>query len=234
VMIPSTGFPYWMFQAIAIENNAALMNDAGTKVFFNSPGAVAALTSWRALAADDKVSPTGTIDWSTLRQAFVQGQTAMMWHTTGNLTAVKKEAKFDFGVAMLPANQRAGSPTGGGNFVLFKGASDEQRKAASTFIEWMTAPAQAAQWSIATGYVGTSDAAYQTPALRDYGQSFPQAMVARDQLKVAVPELSTHASARVREALNNALQAALTGSATPQAALDNAQSSAERILKAYQ
>jgi sn-glycerol 3-phosphate transport system substrate-binding protein len=50
----------------------------------------------------------------------------MMWHTTGNLTAVRNEAGFDFGVAMLPANTRPGSPTGGGNFYLFKGASDEE------------------------------------------------------------------------------------------------------------
>jgi len=102
-----------------------------------------------------------------------------------------------------------------------------------TFIRWMTAPEQAARWSIATGYVGTSEAAYRTQALRDYGSAFPQAMVARDQLQVATPELSTHSSARVREALNNALQAALTGGATPQQALDRAQASAERILASY-
>lgn len=233
VMIPSGGFPYWMFQALAIENGVTLMSDDGTHVAFNSAAAVQALTYWVSLAKDAKVSPQGVIDWSTLRQAFVQGKTAMMWHTTGNLTAVKHDASFDFGVAMLPANKRAGSPTGGGNFYLFKGANAEQQKGALTFIRWMTAPEQAAQWSIATGYVGTGEAAYQTQALRDYGQSFPQAMVARDQLKVAVPELSTHDSARVREALNNALQSAITGTATPQQALDKAQASADRILARY-
>jgi sn-glycerol 3-phosphate transport system substrate-binding protein len=234
LMIPSTGYAYWMFQAIAIEQGIELANQAGTKVQFNNPGAVKALTAWRALAADDKVSPPGAIDWGTLRQSFVQGQTAMMWHTTGNLTAVKKDAKFDFGVAMLPGVVRAGSPTGGGNFYLFKGADAAQRKAALAFIQWMTSPEQAARWSMATGYVGTSDAAYQTDALRDYSKSFPQALVARDQLQVAIPELSTHASARVREALSNGLQSALTGTATPQQALDTAQSTADRILKAYQ
>jgi sn-glycerol 3-phosphate transport system substrate-binding protein len=233
VMIPSGGFPYWMFQALAIENGVTLMSDDGTHVSFNSPGAVEALRYWVSLAQDAKVSPKGIIDWSTLRQAFVQGKTAMMWHTTGNLTAVKHDATFDFGVAMLPANKRPGSPTGGGNFYLFKGASTDQQKGALTFIRWMTAPEQAAQWSIATGYVGTGEAAYQTQALRDYGATFPQAMVARDQLKVAVPELSTHDAARVREALNNALQSAVTGTATPKQALDKAQATADRILAGY-
>ncbi|MCP1118541.1 ABC transporter substrate-binding protein [Robbsia andropogonis] len=233
LMIPSGGFPYWMFQALAIENGVTLMSEDGTHVKFNSPAAVQALAYWVSLAKDAKVSPQGIIDWSTLRQAFVQGKTAMMWHTTGNLTAVKHDATFDFGVAMLPANKRAGSPTGGGNFYLFKGANADQQKAALTFIRWMTAPEQAARWSIATGYVGTAEPAYQTQALREYGATFPQAMVARDQLKVAVPELSTHDSARVREALNNALQSAITGTTTPQQALDKAQATADRILARY-
>ena len=233
VMIPSTGYPYWLFQAFAIQNGVQLMSKDGTQVFFNSPAAVEALEFWRALAATHHVSPAGAVEWGSLRQAFLQGQTAIMWHTTGNLSAVKKEAKFDFGVAMLPANKQPGSPVGGGNFYLFKGSTPAQQAASVTFVRWMTAPERAAQWSIATGYVGTSAAAYNTPALRDYSKSFPQALVAHDQLAVAVPELSTEQSARVREALSNAVQAALTGSKTPQQALDEAQATAERLLKPY-
>lgn len=234
LMIPSTGYPYWMFQALAIQNGAELMNPAGTQVKLNQPKAVEALAFWRDLAAKHKVMPEGTIEWGTLRQAFVQGKTAMMWHTTGNLTAVRKEAGFDVGVAMLPANTQPGSPTGGGNFYLFKGASPDEKQAAVTFVRWMTAPERAAEWSIATGYVGTSAASYDTPALKTYAQDFPPALVARDQLAVATPEFATYETARVREALSNAVQAALTGASTPQQALDAAQATAERLLKPYQ
>ena len=66
------------------------------------------------------VMPEGTVEWGTLRQNFVEGKTAIMWHTTGNLTAVKDSAKFPFGVAMLPASKQRGSPTGGGNWYIFK------------------------------------------------------------------------------------------------------------------
>jgi sn-glycerol 3-phosphate transport system substrate-binding protein len=233
LMIPSTGYPYWMFQAFAIQNGVELMKKEGTQVSFNSPAAIEALEFWRALAATHKVMPAGAIEWGTLRQAFVQGQTAMMWHTTGNLTAVRQEAKFDFGVAMLPANKQPGSPVGGGNFYLFKGATAAQKTASLSFVRWMTAPERAARWSIATGYVGTSPAAYDTAALRDYARSFPQALVARDQLAVAVPEFSTEQTARVREVLSNAIQAALTGTKTPRQAMDDAQAAAERLLKPY-
>lgn len=234
LMIPSTGYPYWMFQALAIQNGQKLMNEEGTEVYLNTPEAVEALTFFRDLATKYQVSPKGTIEWGTLRQAFVQGQTAMMWHTTGNLTAVKKEAGFDFGVAMLPGKKQQASPTGGGNFYLFKGADEAQKQAALDFMRWMTAPQRAAQWSIATGYVATSPAAYETPELKTYGQDFPQALVARDQLEVAVPEFATYETARVRELVSNAVQAAITESKSPQAALDEAQQAAQRLLRDYQ
>jgi sn-glycerol 3-phosphate transport system substrate-binding protein len=233
LMIPSTGYPYWMFQAMALQNGRQLMNEEGTQVYFNDPKSVEALQFFHDLAYKHKVSPTGTIEWGTLRQAFVQGKTAMMWHTTGNLTAVKNEAKFDFGVAMLPAKEKAASPTGGGNFYLFKGANDEQKKAALDFVRWMTAPERAANWSMATGYVGVSPAAYETPALVEYAKTFPQALVARDQLAVASPEFATYETARVRELLSNAVQAVLTNAKTPKAALDEAQAAADRLLRPF-
>ena len=233
IMVPSTGYPYWMFQAFAIQNGQELMSNNGKTVHFNAPATIEALQYWRDLAEKHKVMPEGTIEWGTLRQAFTQGKTAMMWHTTGNLTAVKAEAKFDFGVAMLPANKRLGSPTGGGNFYLFKGASKEEQKAALTFVRFMTAPERAATWSIATGYVGVSAASYQTDVLKKYAEGFPQAIVARDQLEHAVAEFSTYATARVREVLSNAVQSALTGKQTPEAAMKGAQEAADRLLKDY-
>ena len=234
IMIPSTGYPYWMFQCFAIQNDKELMNSAGTETYFNDPAVVEALDFWRSLTQEEGVMPEGVIEWGTLRQTFLQGQTAMMWHSTGNLTAVRDGADFDFGVAMLPAHKRAGSPTGGGNFYLFKDSTPEEQAASLKLIQYMTAPERAAKWSMATGYVGISPAAYETEALQDYSADFPAALVARDQLEVAVPELSTFETARVREALNNAIQAVLTGTKSPQDALDEAQSTAERLLKPYQ
>ena len=103
---------------------------------------------------------------------------------------------------MLPAKERRGSPTGGGSFYIFKSASPEQQKAAVKFIQWMTAPERAAEWSIKTGYVAVSPAAYKTPAMEAYAKSFPAAIVARDQLEFAVPELSVHVNSYGRRRLN--------------------------------
>jgi sn-glycerol 3-phosphate transport system substrate-binding protein len=234
VEVPSTGYAYWMFQAFARENGQDLMNKDGNRTNYDHPDVVKALQYWVALGQKDKVMPAGTVEWGTLRQAFTEGKTAMMWHTTGNLTAVKESAKFPFGVAMLPASKQRGSPTGGGNFYLFKKTSPEERKAALEFVKFMTTPERAADWSMATGYVATSPAAYNTPKLKAYADTFPQAVVARDQFQYATPELSTFQTGRVRKVLDDAIQASLTGQKQPAEALKAAQAEAMRLLKPYQ
>ena len=234
LMIPSTGYPYWMFQALAIQNGKEVMSGDGLTTYFDDPTVVETLEFWKSLSAEHGIMPTGTVEWGTLRQAFLEGQTAMMWHSTGNLTAVKKGASFDFGVAELPANVRKGSPTGGGNFYLFKDTTDEERAAALKLMQFMTSPEQAAAWSIGTGYMGVSSAAYETDVLKAYTAEFPPALVARNQLENAVAEFSTFETARVRDGLNNAIQSALTGAKEPAEALAEAQAAAVRLLKDYQ
>ena len=233
LMIPSTGYAYWMFQALAIQNGKELMSADGLETYFDDPAVVEALEFWKSLSTEHKIMPTGTVEWGTLRQAFLEGQTAMMWHTTGNLTAVKDGAAFDFGVSVLPGNVRPGSPTGGGNFYLFNETTEEERAAALKLVQFMTAPEQAAEWSIATGYMGVSPASYETEKLKAYGKDFPAALVARDQLEDAIAEFSTFETSRVREGLNNAVQSVVTGTKDAKTALGEAQQAADKLLQPY-
>lgn len=233
VAIPSTGYAYWLFQALAIENGVELMNAEGTKTFFDSPKAIEALQFFVDLSKKYKVSPEGTIDWATTPRDFFERKSAIMMTTTGNLTNVRNNAKFPFGVGMLPANTRPGSPTGGGNMYIFKKGTPAEHEAAVTFVKWMTDTDRAARWGIETGYVATRPDAWETPAMKEYVAKFPAAAVARDQLAYGVAELSTHENQRVTKALDDAVQAAITGSKTPEAALKEAQKEAERILRRY-
>lgn len=233
MMIPSTGYPYWMFGALTMQNDQVLMNGDGNKTNFDAPATVESLQFWKDLGKKHGVMPAGVIEWGTLRQNFLEQKTAIMWHSTGNLTAVKKNAKFDFGVAMLPARKRRGTPTGGGNFYIFKQSSAEEKAAALKLVKFLTQPARTAEWSIKTGYLGTRPDAYATDALKSYVKEFPPAAVARDQLKYATAELSTYQTGRVRKLLDDAIQAALTGSKSPREALSGAQKQADRLLKRY-
>jgi len=233
IEIPSTGFPYWLFQGLTTANDVRLTNSAGTETYFDKPAVVQALQFWVDLSRKDKIQPAGTIEWGTTPKDFFERKTAIMWTSTGNLTNVKNNAPFAFGVAMLPAHHGRGSATGGGNFYLFKKMSDEKRATALKFVKWMTTPERAADWGIATGYVAVRPDAWETPAMKKYVADFPAAAVARDQLKYAVAELSTHDNQRVTKALNDGLQAALTGTKTPEQAMKDAQQEAARILHTY-
>jgi sn-glycerol 3-phosphate transport system substrate-binding protein len=173
------------------------------------------------------------VEWGTTPNDFLQQKVAMIWTTTGNLSNIRSNAKFPFGVAMLPADKQRGSPTGGGNFYLFKAANEPQREAGLQFVRWISSPERAAQWGIATGYVATRPDAWETSAMKQYLAGFPPAAVARDQLPYAVPELSTHDNQRVTQTLNNGLQAALTGRTAPEAALAEAQATATRLLRPF-
>jgi sn-glycerol 3-phosphate transport system substrate-binding protein len=233
IQIPSSGFPYWLFQALAIQNGVNLMNAAGTETYYDKPEVIEALAYWVDLARKHKVHPEGIVEWGTTPKDFFEKKMAMMWTTTGNLTNVRNNAKFDFGVAMLPAGKQRGSPTGGGNFYLFKKSTPAQREAALKFIKWITTPQRAAQWGIDTGYVAVRADAWDTPAMKEYVAGFAPAAVARDQLPFAKAELSTHDNQRVTKALNDGLQAALTGTKTPEQAMKDAQREAERLLRPY-
>lgn len=234
IEIPSTPNGYWNFQGLAATNGGHLDNGKGTAVTFNTPTNVETLQWLTDLGQKEQVSPKGTVAWGTTPQDFISGKTAMMVTTTGNLANVRENAKFPFGVAMLPEKTQRGSPTGGGNLYVFSSASPAQQKAAMTFIRWVTSPEQAARWSIATGYVATSPGAWDTPAMKAYVKEVPQALVAREQLKYAQPELSTYNSVQIQETLNHAIEAAVTQAKTPAEALESAQKQADRLLKPYQ
>jgi sn-glycerol 3-phosphate transport system substrate-binding protein len=234
VRIPSSGFSSWLFTGLVASNEQdGLANDAGTEVYFNTPAVVGALEYLVSLSRDHGVMEPGILDWGATPRAFLDGQAAIVWTTTGNLTYIRTNSTFDFGVAMLPANVRRGALTGGGNFYLFKGSSQEQLQAAVDFVLWATAPAQAAQWSIDTGYVAPRPDTWETEAMRAYAAAVPGALVARDQLEFAVPELATYQGPQITRILNDNIAAARVGEKPPAQAIADAQAAADAILAAY-
>ena len=232
--IPSSGFPSWLFTGLVASNGQdGLANDAGTEVYFNTPEVIGSLEYLVSLAQEHKVMEPGILDWGATPRAFMDGQAAIAWTTTGNLANIRANAPFEFGVAMLPAKVRRGAPTGGGNFYLFDGSSPEQLQAAVDFVRWATEPAQAAQWSIDTGYVAPRADTWETAVMQAYAQEVPGALVARNQLEYAVPELATFQGPQVTQIMNDNIAAAIIGEKTPAQAMADAQASADAILAAY-
>ncbi len=232
-MATNAGTAQWTFGALANQVNHQLMNAAGTEVFFNHPRAIEAAEFWRAMAYDHRIQPQGLTDWAVLAPNFLNGTASMIWNTTGNLTNIRTNAKFDFGVAGLPGKEGPRTVVGGGNLYIFKNASPAERAAALRFIRFVTQPEMAADWCIKTGYLAVRPDAWETESLRRYSAEFPAATVAKNQLPVAVGELSTYENQRVYKALNDNLQALLAGSKSAQQAMADAQAEADRVLRPF-
>lgn len=232
VRIPTSGNP-WLYSALVAAAGGNLVNETGTEVYFDTPETRDALEFLVALAQEHEVMAPGVVDWGATPRAFMDGESAIMWTTTGNLANVRENAEFDFGVAQLPAHERRCAVTGGGNFYLFDGSSDEQTRAAVDFVKWATAAEQAAEWSIATGYVAPRPDAWETDAMQAYVGEVPEAAIARDQLDCTIVELATYEGPRIMQILGDNVHAALTLEKTPAEALADAQSEADAILALY-
>ncbi|MEP6942333.1 MAG: ABC transporter substrate-binding protein [Betaproteobacteria bacterium] len=233
LIIPSGVTSHWFLQGFTTQNKAKLTNEAGTETYLDAPATVEALQFWTDLSRKHKVMQEGVIDTGNAPNEFIGGRAAIMFHSTGNLTNVKNNAKFPFGVAMLPERKQRGSATGGGNIYIFKKSSPEQLDASFRFVKWMTSPDQASRWGIATGYVAGRQDAWDLPAMKQYAKDFGPAGVALQQLPFCAPEFETHAGPRTTKALEDAIEASLTGTKTPDKALADAQAEATRILRSY-
>lgn len=234
IKIPSDGFPYWLYQGFAISNGQNVVGDAGNKVFFNTPAAVQGLTDFQSLTTTYHAMPKGVIVWGDTPKDFVSGNAAMIYHTTGSLTSILSQAKFDVGVGFLPQGSKGyGAPTGGGNLYIIKNKSPEKQQAAYKFIKFLTEPDRLANWTTVTGYVAPRKSAWDTATLKKLVADHPQYAVARDQLQYAGKELTSHEGATVQQILGKAVQSVVTGDKQPQQALDDAQKEADKLLADY-
>ena len=227
------GNAQWTFGALANQVGHALMNQAGTETYFNHPKAIEAMAFWRSLAADRHATPDGISGWGQLTPDYLEGNTAIIQHTTGNLTNIRDKAGFPFGIAGLPGKDGPRTVVGGGNLYFFKSASPAERAASLKFARFLSAPERCADWSMRTGYIATRPDAYETPALKTYIEKFPAANVARGFLPVATGELSTFENQRVYKSLTDNIQACLNGTKTPTQAMTDTQAEADRILKPF-
>lgn len=234
IKVPSDGYPYWLTQGFALQAGKNLMNDDGTEVYFNSPENVQGITFWKDLAYTHKVMPEGVIAWTAAPTDFISGKVGMIYHSSGSLANIKANAKFDFGVGFLPAGPKGyGSPTGGGNFYIFKGLDKAKEEASWKFVKFMTDPTRLAQWSLDTGYIAPRKSSWDTPVMKEATSKDPNYLVARDQLQHASAELSVHNNPQIYKVYGNQLQAIITGKSDVKTALDAAQKEAEAILAPF-
>jgi len=223
----------WLVMSFIMQNGGRTSSPDFKKVYLGEKEAIEAVQFWVDMANKHKVMPRHrTFPISV--QDFAAGNTAMLIHSTGNLRFVRDSAKFEWGTAFLPKNRRQAVAIGGAGFYIFKKAPKEKQEAAWQFAKFATSPEIQARWNIGSGYIATRKSSFDLPIMKEYTAKLPQALVARDQLPYASPEMSTHDNWKMRNIFETTFQEILDEKYTAEAGMKKAQAEIEKILAPYQ
>ena len=177
--------------------------------------------------------------------AIASGRAAMTFSYSSALRSVvdvleKGAAGVEIGVGALP-----GVPGGTGTPLLFGRVlwilnlrPEREQEAAWKFIKWLMEPEQQAEWFAGSGYLPVSHSAIDLPAAKDVIAKYPLFQVPLD-LYLKSPTTPAALGAllgpfrQVREALDQGVEAMLSGAQDPFAALDDAAASANQIIEEY-
>jgi sn-glycerol 3-phosphate transport system substrate-binding protein len=218
-LIIGGGWHDWMFEGYCRQNG--LVPWEKDKVLWDRPEAVEALSFWKTMVDAGCMAPAST--WQGSANDFMAGSTAMLYHSTGSLTNLRKSSSFEVGVAFMPKKKQFGASQGGGPIMIAKNQSDAKKEAAWTFARWMT-------WSQATGYLAVRKSSWEQPDMQQYLKDVPQAKVALDQAEYSGAFLQVPAYSRARDALKSAIDRTLAGEIAPEAALTSATTEVNREI----
>lgn len=233
-MISSYDTLGWVVSGLAVSNGGDYYNHGwGGEVYYNTPSTIGAVQFMDDLVHKHHVMQDGVTDVNAASNAFFSGRTAMLINTTGALGFVRDNMKQPFKVAFVPRAMRNAVPIGGASLLIPTGNSPERQQAAWKLISFLTSPEINGGWSRFTGYFAPVMAAYDLPEMKDYLVKNPDAKVAVDQLAYAQPWFATFNTVGVRKALEDQVQAVLSGKIKPAEAMVRAQAAADALLRPY-
>lgn len=228
-----SGWPYWLFQPIAMGAGQNIVGESDTQVFFDNPDVIKAIEFYNSLSDKYEATPKGVqASWGNVVPNFVSGNTAMIVHSSGSLSKILSQANFKVGVMGVPG-EKAGtqfSVPGGGNIYMIAGTTDAQQQAAFDFAVFMTDPDRAAKFSIATGYIATRKSSMDNADLKAYIAKNPQVIDVNKALASAGKEFSIQNLGQVRTIFHKYLQAAFNGEMSASEAMNKAQTESDQSL----
>jgi multiple sugar transport system substrate-binding protein len=212
--IPFQFFP-WLWQA------------GGEIGSINSAAGVAALTEWMSYL-DGNITPQGALSWGHTeeRQQFEAGKAAMMINGTGYAAQLKKNAPdLKFGVWPLPCEKQCASVLGGEDWVMM--AKSKQKDAAWEVLKFYSSKDVHEWWCLNTNTIPSRISVGKNKSFTDD----PSLKVFTGMLDVSRPRPVIARYAEISDAVQIAVQAAITHQKTPKVALDDAQAIISGILK---
>ena len=215
----------WTFEAMVTTRGGSLVTEDGAPTF-DSPEAVEALTLLTRLVDEREALPRTLAEANFALLDFVRTKGMMVFASPANLPeATRFSVAFDIGAAPVPVGVSPAVPLGGAQLVILEGASEAQRVGAFAFWEFLMEPENLQTWVEASYYLPTRRSAL--PLLEPWYEEDTNRRAALSQLETAVPRPRVAAFSTWSGFLEEALERALKGQATPEEALAEAQRRAE-------
>ncbi|SDZ45497.1 ABC transporter substrate-binding protein [Herbiconiux ginsengi] len=217
------GFEFypWLWQS-----GAQVLNDDQTEAVFNSPDAVRALQLWVDLQKSAMPAGMATATEDDLKGPFIAGDLGMMTSGPWMIPALQ-DANIDgkWAIAPLPADKEAATVLGGLDLLVLK--NSEHPEQAKTFVSWLMQDEVQKEWASALGYLPVKASLYEDPTFKDDPSiSAFSAVLDQARSRPTVPQAGD-----IDTALGEAVQAALSGSKSPQEALDAAVEASNKALQ---
>lgn len=213
------------FESLIWQFGGQLYNDDVTEATFNSEAGVEALT-WMTDLIKDGYSPANVAQDGNIK-ALLAGQTAFNWNGVWQTTNSAFEG-LDWAAAPVPqigSEKAVWSSSTHWVFPANKGQDKNKTAAAATFVKWMND--HSLGWA-ETGELPASNTVREDPKLLS---TYPNLKPFMDELDYAHYETVSPGINEANALITTALNEALNGKKTPQAALDDAKAKADKILE---
>ena len=177
-------------------------------------------------------------------QRFAKGECAMVTASSASYADLRKEAKFDFGVASLPHyDDIRGAPhhtlIGGAGLWALAGRKPAEYRGAARFLAWLARPEVQAEWHQRTGYVPVTRAAYERTAQAGFYKANPGHEIAIRQLLLNQPTRESRGIRlgefpAIRAIIEEELEAVWEGKVPPKLARGRAVERGNLLLRRFE
>ena len=232
-------FSAWHNVEFATKGNG--MNGTDTRLAFNGPLQVRHIQDLENMAKQGLFVYKGRDNKADA--TFPSGECAMITGSAGLLGAIKKNAKFDFGVAPLPYYQDvAGAPQntviGGASLWVMAGKPADHYKGVAAFFNYLSSPEVQSASHKRTGYLPITTAAFKLTDQSGFYKQNPGADVAVNQMIRKTTDKSRGIRLgnflQIRTIIDEELEQVWAGKADAKGALDRAVKRGNEQLERFQ
>ncbi|MBN7123746.1 sn-glycerol-3-phosphate ABC transporter substrate-binding protein [Erwinia billingiae] len=233
-------FSAWHALPVATQNNG--FDGTDTVLEFNKPTQVRHIQMLEDMNKKGDFTYFGRKDESTAK--FYNGDCGITTASSGSLADIRHYAKFNYGVGMMPYDATVpdapqNAIIGGASLWVMKGKDASTYKGVAEFMAFLAQPDIAAEWHQKTGYLPITTAAYELTRKQGFYDKNPGADIATRQMLNKPPLAFTKGMRlgnmpQIRTVVDEELEGVWTGKKTPQAALDNAVTRGNLLLRRFE